>query len=182
MTQPEGAQSGAANPDSGGDVQGTGSTTGTGVETGGQGAPETTQQEPTVSRTDYDAMMNRLRAADKRASENEAALKQLRDKDLPEAEKLKRDYEEAVKQAAAQEQVIRSMRIDNAFLTDNTYKWRDPGAAKKLLDMSDVTVDSDGNVLGLKEALKKLATAYPWMLQDTKESMYRRFPAMKTRR
>lgn len=111
---------------------------------------------------------DRMRAADKRASELEKELKAIRDKDLPEAEKTRKELEEVSKANEQLSATNAKLRIENAFLTDNTYKWRDPKLAMKNVDQSAIDIDSDGNVTGLKEALKKLATDYPFMLEDTK--------------
>jgi len=119
------------------------------------------------TQAEYDAVKARMVAADKRASDNEAALKQLRDKDLPEMQKLQRDVAEQAKLLEQATQATAGLRIENAFLTDNTHKWRNPGTALKLLDRSKVMVDSDGTVTGMKDALSALAKSDPYLLEDT---------------
>lgn len=120
----------------------------------------------TVTRAEFDAVMARMKAADQRASAREAELKQLRDKDLPEAEKAKKEFEEAVTRAQKAETELRATRITNAFLKDNTYRWKDSGAALKLVDLDGVDISDSGEVTGLKDALKRLAQAHPWMLEE----------------
>jgi hypothetical protein len=110
-------------------------------------------------------MRARMQAADRRASEREAELKQLRDKDLPEAEKLKRDYEETLTALATAREQNKTLAIGNAFSMENTHDWHDPKAALSMLDRSRLEVADDGSVTGMKVALKALAESNPWMLK-----------------
>jgi hypothetical protein len=106
-----------------------------------------------------------LAAADKKRAEAEAAHAQLRDKDMPQLQKLERDLAEATKVREELTNVNQALRVENAFLSANEHQWHDPGAALKLLDRSKITVDADGNVAGMKDALKALATANPWLVK-----------------
>ena len=176
MTTPngEGAQSGAEGTQSGaGENTGTGTsttnTTGSTAQSGGDGQG-TQQTVETVSKADLDAVTARMRAADQRAAKAEADLKQLRDKDLPEAEKLKRDYEESQAQVTKLQETNTALALKVAFLSDNTYTWHNPERALKLVDLSQVEIDADGNVRGLKDALKALATSDAYLIkQEVKE-------------
>lgn len=175
MTSPigEGAQSGADGTQSGAGEStngtGDGSTQdGTTAQSGGEG--QGTQTTDTVSRADLDAVLNRMKAADQRATKAEQELRQLRDKDLPEADKLKRDYEESQKQVEQLQTVNRDLALKVAFLSDNTYTWHNPDRALKLVDLSQVTIEADGSVSGLKDALKALATSDAYLIkQEVKE-------------
>lgn len=149
---------GASGSDQGGST-GTGST-----ETGGASTGTTTEE--TVSKAEHEQALARMRAADQRASQREAELKAIRDKDLPEAEKTKKDLEETTKRAEAAEASLRTQRIQNAFLRDNTHSWKDPEAALALVDLTGVDIAEDGQVTGLKDALKRLSGKYPWMLNE----------------
>lgn len=57
-------------------------------------------------------------------------------------------------------------RMKIAFLSDNSYEWQSPGLALKAADLSDVEIDDDGQVHGLKAALEKLATENPFLLKQ----------------
>lgn len=170
MSQPEGegAQSGTDDTQSGG-VQGnsgeSGANGGSTGDTGGSGTQSGGETGKTYSQQEYDALAARMKAADQRAAKFESDLKQLRDKDLPEADKLKRDHEEAVKKAEQYQRELEEMRISNAFLTDNTYKWRNPATALKLLDRGKISIDSDGQVIGMKDALTALAKSDDYLLE-----------------
>lgn len=170
MTTPvgEGAQSGADGTQSGaGEATGTGSgtttETGTTAQSGGENQPNATTD--TVSRADLDAVIARMKAADQRAGNAERELKQLRDKDLPEAEKLQRDFQAAQEQVQKLQVTNQQLALKVAFLTDNTYTWHNPETALKLVDLSQVTVEEDGTVSGLKDALKALATSNDYLIK-----------------
>lgn len=154
--------------------QGTGSTT---EETGQTGAPATgaqsgaegtgtteTATEETVSKAQHEQLRAQLAAADRKRQEAETALQGIKDKDLPEMDRMKRDLQTATERADKAERELRDARVSNAFFRDNSYKWHDAAAALKMADLSEVNIADDGTVTGMKEALKRLATANPWML------------------
>lgn len=177
MTTPigEGAQGGAEGAQSGtGEGTGTGGTQDvTGTNTAQSGGENSSQQatDIKVDRTELDAVLARMRAADQRASKAEADLKQLRDKDLPEADKLKRDYEEATATVAKLQEANNALALKVAFLSDNTYAWHNPERALRLVDLSQVEIQDDGTVRGLKDALKALATSDAYLIkQEVKET------------
>lgn len=168
MTTPvgEGAQSGAEGTQSGagsttGNESGTNPTTGEGAQSGA----ETKAPEANPLQADLDRQRERTRAADERAARIEAELKQLRDKDLPEADKLRRDFEESQQQVTKLQEVNKNLALKVAFLSDNTYSWHNPERALKLVDLSQVTIEEDGSVTGLKEALKALATSDDYLVK-----------------
>jgi len=163
----EGAQSSAED-----DAGSAGSTQDTGESgsTGAQGGTRTTADADveTVSRKDYEAIRSRMQAADRRASERERELQEIRNKDLPEVDKLKREHAELTAKAETLAATNRKLSLENAFFQDNKYEWQDPRAALKLVDLSDVEIADDGTVTGLQDALKRLASSYAWMLKDKK--------------
>jgi hypothetical protein len=173
MSQPtgEGAQSGAT-----GAQGGTGDPTSQqqgGDPTGQQGDPGAqsgTQTPPpadaTVSRADFDRLQAQLRAADQNRVKAENDLKQLRDKDLPEMDKLKRDNAELESRATKAEADLAEARISNAFLTANSHEWANPATALRLLDRSKIQIDpSTGDVSGVKDAAEALAKSDPYLLK-----------------
>jgi hypothetical protein len=205
----EGAQSGAEGTQSG---AGLSTVAGEGTETHSEGAQSGTGETVAPVDSEKDRLAaeltkqrERALAADQRAAKTEAELKQLRDKDLPEAEKLKRDYEESQQQVVKLQETNGRLAAEVAFLKDNTYTWHDPATALKLLDMSQVTIEADGTAMGMKDALKALATSHPFLIkQEVKEEakppagtssgnngssaskpatkgLAQRFPAMQTR-
>lgn len=173
MTTPEGegAQSGAEGTQSGAGENATGSN-GTADSNSGNGAQGSVETQPTEAdrlRQEAESYREKMKLADKRASDFENKLKQLVDKDLPEQEKLKRDYEEATKQVESMRATNSKLALENAFLADNTYDWHNPKRAMQVLDRSNVEINDDGTVTGLKAALKALATSDPYLLKGTVE-------------
>lgn len=177
MTTPvgDGAQSGATGAQSGTEeVNGTGSgtaTDGTGTaQSGGEGTNTQTTDDK-VSRSELDQVLTKLRMADQRAGKAEQELRQIRDKDLPEADKLKRDYAESQATVEKLQAANNELALKVAFLSDNTYSWHNAERALRLVDMSQLEIQDDGSVRGLKDALKALATSDPYLIkQEVKET------------
>lgn len=175
MTTPDsGAQSGAEGAQSGvPNEAGTGAETGTtGQSAGaepGTGTNDATTPPATVSAEEFERLRVQLRAADQNKAKAEAELKNLRDKDLPQIEKLTRDNTELTARAEQAEAALRQTRLENAFLTDNTHTWNNPKTALRLADLSKVEVDEDGTVRNLKPALEALAKSDPYLLAPKTE-------------
>lgn len=171
MGQPVDAGAGGTDPSvqSGGTGSATGDgTTSTGVSDSGTdsaNAAASSAQSATYTQAEYDALRIRMQEADRRSSAFEAEMKAIRDKDLPAMEKLTRDLTEAQAQVVKMEADTQNMRVENAFLTDNTHAWQNPATALKLLDRSKITIDSEGNVAGLKDALAALAKSDAYLLK-----------------
>lgn len=213
MTSPDpGAQSGT-DPNAQSGETGTGQgAPGTDPSQTGQSTDPAQGQQPTdtnatVSRAEYDALLARMRAADQNRSKAELELKNLKDKDIPALEKAQRDLAEANRKAEEAAEALKASRIENAFLADNKYKWKNPKTALKLADLSKVEVLEDGSVSGLSAALEALAKSDPYLIDteptpETKGStgapgaggggkpgdgkldmkaLTTRFPAMRTR-
>jgi cell division protein FtsB len=167
----EGAQGGAEGSQSGagentGEVTDANSNAQTAGTSGTEANPELTRAQQ-----ELETYRARMQAADQRASRYETELKQLRDKDLPEAEKLQRDFQESQEQVATLQQTNQALALQVAFLKDNTYTWHNPERALKLVDLSQVEIDGSGSVQGLKDALKALATSDPYLVRsDVTES------------
>jgi len=214
MSQPtgEGAQSGAAGAQGGtGDPtsqQQGGDPTGQQGDSGAQSGATTTPPAETVSRADFERVQSQLRAADQNRVKAENDLKQLRDKDLPEMDKLKRDNDELTARVKKAEDDLAEARISNAFLTASGQEWADSAVALRLLDRAKITIDpTSGEVSGVKDAAEALAKSAPYLLkpktaegtgeppkpgtipgnngggsgQPTKDQLTKRFPVMGTR-
>jgi hypothetical protein len=172
MTQPDpNAQSGEGAPQSDASGAGDGGTTDAGTQSGtgaAEGASTAATGQTAREReleTQAATLLGRMQAADRRASTLEAELRQLKDKDLPEIEKLKRDTEDYKRQAETAKAELSQARIQIAFLSDNTYEWHDPKMALKAIDTSKLDIADDGTVSGLKLILDGLAKESPWMVK-----------------
>lgn len=169
MTMPVGGQSTAPDP---GQSAGTGTqSTVTDPAAGGQSAPGATGATPpvdgqsTVSRAEFDQLRAQLAAADQRRAKAEQDFAQLRDKDMPALQKLERDLADATTALTERDAALANLRVENAFLTDNTYDWHNTATALQMLDRSKIQLDAEGNVVGMKDALKALATAHAYLLK-----------------
>lgn len=173
MTQPQpGAPSGTPDPSAqGGAPVGDGTAT---PATPPEGAPSgTTPPAPvtppaTVSQEEFDRIRTQLQAADRKREQAQQELQAIRDKDLPEIERLKRDNAAATEQVNRLTGQLKDQAVELAFLRDNKVKWKDSAAALKLLDRSQIQVGDDGSVEGVKLAAEKLAKQYPFMVDDAK--------------
>lgn len=81
--------------------------------------------------------------------------------------KVKADMAKQLEDAQADaSQTIRDLRIENAVVRQAvTRDFIDPEAAYRLLDTTDLTVDEDGAVTGVADALDKLAETKPFLLR-----------------
>lgn len=120
----------------------------------------------TISKADYDALLERMKAADKNRTTAETKLRELEDKEKGDLEIAQRDLEEHKGKVTQLQTENRELRIQNAFLASNTYKWHDPEAALALADLSNVVIGEDGKVTGLKEALEALSKSKPFLLAE----------------
>lgn len=156
---------GSGSSDSGGSSGGSGSSDG-----GDSGAGS----EETVSKAEHDAVMRRLQAADKRASEFETELKKLRDRDKGELEKAQDDLKEAQSKISTLTEEVGTLRLKNAFLSANKTTWHNSETAlsvAKSKGLLDNLVSDDGEVdgKGLASALDKLAKEEPYLVKKADE-------------
>lgn len=169
MTQPDPtAQGGGGGAQSGADSGNTdpNANNGAGAQSGGQpgdggaGAGSGTgTQGMTLEQAlaELERQRNRTAASDRNQATLQAELKKFQDAQLSEQDKAKRDLAEAQAAREKLEQEKRDLQTRIAFLSDTTYKWRNPEHALRLLDLSGVETKQDGSITGLKEAIKALA-------------------------
>lgn len=121
--------------------------------------------------SELENMRKRMKAADKRAAETERELRELRDKDKPELDKVRSDLEEITAERDGLRTEVRDLRLQNAFLTANDHEWHDPDVALSLAGskkyLEDV-VDDDGEVdrKALKKALERLAKEHQYLIKS----------------
>lgn len=163
-------QSAGTGTQSGTDSTGTttSATTGTGAQSGA--ATDQTAGTPTVTRAEFETLQNQLRAADQKRTQAEKEAETLRTAALSETERAAKELTDT---KAANEQLQaqnKDLQIKVAFVSDNTHDWHDANAALKLADLSGVTIDADGTVKGLKEALEAVAKSAPYLLKPKAEA------------
>jgi hypothetical protein len=167
-TEGEGTQSGSEGSQSGAGEDTSGTGTNSGTETN-SGTTETSNEAAESAKREAESFRERMKAADQRAAKFEAELKQLRDKDLPDQEKLARDFQEVTQERDTLVETNKSLALQVAFLSDNSFTWHNPERALKLADLSNVEVGADGKVTGLKDALAALAKSDAYLLKQEKE-------------
>jgi len=111
----------------------------------------------------------RMKAADRRASMAEKRLKEIDDKDKSELQLVteERDSLKAELDALRKEQ--RETRLQNEFLSVNSFNWADVSDALTVAERGgylDDVVDEDGKVdrKALREAVKQLAKDKPYLV------------------
>lgn len=139
----------------------------TDVTGGGEGNES---DKGSVSLAEFEALRNRMRGADQAKAKAEAELRQLRDKDMPQIEKLTRDLDETTKRAEAAEAALGELRVETEFLKYAKTKWKNPATALKLLDRSSIEVGEDGKVTGMETAIQALAKSDPYLVADESEA------------
>lgn len=129
-----------------------------------------------VSREEFDAVTRRLSRADQRRSEAEkeaAALKKEReDKERegkPELDNLKKDHGELKKSHETLQERFRKLALVNAFLTasqEEKVAWHNPRVAQRAADLDELEIDEDGNVEGIRQAVKDLAKKHKYLVNN----------------
>jgi hypothetical protein len=120
--------------------------------------------------SELERVRNRMRAADKRASDLEKQLKAIADKDKTDLQRATDEAAEAKKAHADLLESLRSTRLQNAFLNDTSVTWNDPADAFALMDKSDLEIDDEGKISGMANAIKKLAAAKKYLVKETDSS------------
>jgi chromosome segregation ATPase len=134
-----------------------------------QSGTESVKPEAKYTEADMEALRNRMRAADQNSAKFQTELQQIRDKDLPALEKLNRDLSAISQERDRLKADVDKSRLENEFLKNNKFKWKNSAAALKLADLSNVEVHEDGSVTGLDRALDALAKTDPYLLDKSEE-------------
>lgn len=129
-----------------------------------EGASSSASNDDVVPRSEVEKLDARMRAADKRASEAEEKLKQIEREKMSEAEKVAAELKDVSTERDSLKAELNDVKLENAFLSNNKHTWHDPQDALRLLDMDGVEI-RDGKVIGLAEAVDKLAKAKPHLLK-----------------
>lgn len=132
---------------SGSEGQGGEGGTGSGSDAGGK-------ESETVSKAELDKVLERMKAADRRAEAAEKKAKELEEKDLSEQEKALKQVPELQETVTKLEQENKKLTAKVAFLGLGDFSWHDPDVALAQVDLSEV-FGEDGSID--KKALKKAA-------------------------
>lgn len=132
---------------------------------------DSSSETETISRAEYDRLMSRMQAADRRASNFETKVKEYEKAGQSETEKLQSERDEAKAAAEGAAADLRQARISNAFLAlPNGPSWHDPEDALTMLTsryMDGVDIDDKGKVTGIAEAVKRMAKEKSYLVKTT---------------
>lgn len=133
---------------------------------GGDESEEDGKQSKTVSREEYEKILNRMKAADRAKTAAEAKVKQYDDKDKNALELATQRIEELEQNLKDKDAVLKTQGLENAFYASNSVEWHNPSLALKELDLDGVQND-DGSVdrKALKRAIENLAKAQPYLVK-----------------
>lgn len=144
---------------------------------GASGSGDKDKDGDTVTRAEYEAALERMRAADRAKNQKDGELEELRqfkkemeDKDRSETEKLQRDKDDAAQRAEESMGRAAAAEMKLAMILANgkrDQKFRDPEDILRWIDVSDVT-DEDGKLdsKALEKALDDLAKSKDYLLAE----------------
>lgn len=114
-----------------------------------------------------------LSQSDSKKSAIEKELQALKDKDLPEIERLKKELEAEKADRGKASDVLSSLARTNAFLNASQkakINWHDAEVAADQIKKADITIDENGVVTGMAEAVKKLVKDKPFLVDSGKKA------------
>lgn len=163
---------GAAEGDEGGDGDGTGDGAKGKDESGSEGQEDNDgkdngKERASYSNEEYEALRERMKAADRRASTAEQKVKDHEKEGLSDLQKAQTEATEHKEAATVLANENRDLKMRVAFLTSNDVTWHDPEAALRLADLSEV-LDDEGSIdkVALKKALTDLAKSKPFLVKQ----------------
>lgn len=126
-----------------------------------------------VDRAELDKILARMKAADKRADEAQAALKKIEDAKKDDLTKATDELTEAKAEIENLQSTVRTLSLQNAFLTANKHKWHDADTALNLAENQgylEDAIDDEGKVdkVRLAKALDRLAKEKPFLVDSGK--------------
>ena len=118
-----------------------------------------------------DRHFRKAQQAEQEREELQKKLKEYEDKDKSELERATGQVEELKSENASLKSELEKLRVDNSFFVENSIAWHDPADAKEfvLRELGEVKVDSSGRVVGLKEAIDKVAKAKPYLVKPEQD-------------
>ena len=154
--------------------QGTGNGGGSSADSAQHNGGDNTGND-TVSRADFDRLQRQLSEADKKRSTAEQELQKIKDADLSELDKSKKDLQTMTAERDTLQGEVDKLRLANAFLSANDISWQDADVALDIAQAKGYLADAvkeDGTVDAkeLKKALKKLSDDHKYLVKSSKSS------------
>lgn len=128
---------------------------------GGKGGDEP------VSREEFNRVMQRMKAADRRASEAERKAEEYERKEKSDLENLQTDLDNTTKERDGLQEENQTLRMRLAVLTSAGSRFNDPEDVLRFVDYTDIA-DDDGEIdkKAVKSALDDLAKNKPYLLRQ----------------
>lgn len=151
-----------------------GTTTGTGGDDTGSGTTtdtSTTEGARTYTQEEYDAIVRRMQAADRTATEKGNKLAEIENSKKDELTRAKDDNTRLLAENEKLKEENRKVLVRADFGLAGV-QWHNPSTALATLlnEYPDaVTVDEDGKVVGMKGAVEKLAKEHAYLVKSTEE-------------
>jgi predicted KAP-like P-loop ATPase len=146
------------------------------------------EKQPAEAKTLYEAHTSGLKSAlqkerdarKRQTDEIGAAEAKRRQAELSEVEQLKAKIAESEKAKADAEARVNDALIRHAVeMAANKLKFHRPEVAYQLLDLAEVSIDEDGKVSGVDEALKKLVKENAYLVNTGAEALQQETDASK---
>lgn len=157
-------------------AQGTGNGgSGSGADSAQQNSGTTDDSNNTVKRDEFDRVQRQLSEADRKRQAAESELQKLKDKDLSEMDKAKKDLQDVIGERDTLTAEVNRLRLSNAFLSANTITWNDSDVALEIASSKgylDDAVSDKGEVDSkeLAKALEKLSKDKPYLVKAKGDS------------
>lgn len=157
----------------GGDGEGddTGESDNSGDDSSEESEEETSDdssQEGTVSLAEYEKLKGRMKAADRSATADRLKLKEYEDAAKSDLEKATDQVAQFEKVAIDQENRLKDLLIENAFLrADEARSLHNPVTALRLIERDSLEFDDEtGRVTNMKDVMKELRKEQPFLFRS----------------
>lgn len=140
---------------------------------GTKGSKDSDGSDEVVSKAKHEDLRKKLSLADRKRQAAEDELKEIKLKDLPEAERIKTERDEAVQKVSALEGKYTDLARSYAFLLETQtqkIRWKNPKAALRLAELDDLSINEDGSVEGISDAIAALLKEHAYLVDEDKGS------------
>lgn len=130
------------------------------------------KKSDTVSRADFDRLKKHLSESDRKKAELQKFKDEAERKGNTELQNLQKDHTKLTEDHTKLQGRFNKLALVNAFLTASAQEkitWHDPKVAQKAAELDDLEIDEDGNVEGIREAVKNLAKKSKYLVNSGSE-------------
>lgn len=131
-----------------------------------------TSSDEVVPLSKHKDLQKKLGLADRKRQAAEDKLKEIELKDLPEAERIKTERDEAVQKVGVLEGKYTNLARSYAFLLETQtqkIRWKNPKAALRLAELDELSINEDGSVEGISDAIAALLKEHAYLVDEDKD-------------